>query len=742
MRLRGGGGAAPAGALLAAALLALVGTARAKPNFLAKGQRYEHQPIALTQTLSSVEEQQCPNNVLDKWLDEQEPWHILGDLGVEEEDDDGEDAPFPEVQLQHLGEDDLVGQHVEEQEEEDEAVEEKETSKDAEDAITSPVSLEVLGRSEDGLLNPGKDYEVFVLSDVSTTANILLVLDNYIQMSSCGVGGFRKTEGSEDLAPHYSRSPDYLRIGESSDYNDDPSYMPPEGGMNSSINVGECFWWAKGVLVGGDEVSVEYTPPECGCVMLSVYAAFESQDGMLVSGPNPRSGSQSELLCVARTAHKKDEDEDEAEAEEHLVQLQDESPRPQDSTDVVTKSNDLTDDDNDVDDIDEGELVATPQPTESKEKRRKKWRQRIRKNKRRRGRCTKRNWWKCRKNKAARLHKNKGDLEENEVGGGEESEESQAQPHKKNHGKAGKRKRQHKRKKAWRKNHRHHKKTRKANPNKCTRWRRRRGLCKVTEVPEVQDVDTSNETESSQEVGAELRNQDQAEGVNEDLFALLLGPEGDDETILEQEEQEVSETQEGEEEREREGRKLNTKKPLMNQRKVRRMLPPGKKFCCKQGIMMKKTTAPTVANSTSPIEEHLLMTPAPGDQQEAQEEEKEEEDEGSAEEEDGVCLEAPQEVTTWAHYKLKIDPLECETVYKTCCSKFNVEWWLAQRQRKQERKERRKEIFQQRWEKKKEKRKQKKSERKAKVTGKKNKWEAKKAKWNARKVEESHEAVE
>ncbi|XP_047480821.1 trichohyalin-like [Penaeus chinensis] len=172
--------------------------------------------------------------------------------------------------------------------------------------IRSPV---VLALEKYGLLNPHLDYEVWLESQVEEKGLVFVTLNPHENQSRCGLGGI-----SDSLVFH----------GGENEISTDQIVAATANSTSSWEEFSEDFWWAKGSLDGGSMLGLTFTPPECGCLTLSVFFALPVDNTTVVAGPYTFPEDMKTLFCVDSGAQPLPEEPEEEgeEEEEPLVEDQ------------------------------------------------------------------------------------------------------------------------------------------------------------------------------------------------------------------------------------------------------------------------------------------------------------------------------------------------------------------------------------------------------------------------------------
>ncbi|XP_042857990.1 uncharacterized protein LOC122244207 [Penaeus japonicus] len=98
------------------------------------------------------------------------------------------------------------------------------------------------------------------------------------------------------------------------------SFQTLSNATSSWDDFSDDFWWAKGTLGGGGMLALTFTPPECGCLTLSVFFALPVDNTTLVAGPYSFPRDMRSLICVDSAAQPLPEEPEEE--EEPLVEDQ------------------------------------------------------------------------------------------------------------------------------------------------------------------------------------------------------------------------------------------------------------------------------------------------------------------------------------------------------------------------------------------------------------------------------------
>ncbi|KAK7070426.1 hypothetical protein SK128_012068 [Halocaridina rubra] len=215
----------------------------------------------------------------------------------------------------------------------------EEHDEDYEHGSSAPISLIV----EDvvGLLDPDLDYTVKLESLVVEGGSVLVTLTSFENKTDCGLGGF--TLSSEDR--QRSGQEGRLNISHRQDGNSSTTFVAfsvdneaeapsqwQSGNESSSWEeLSQNLWWASGKLEGGGIVSLTFTPPECGCVMLKAHYAMPVGDNLtLVVGPEAYPSDLETLLCIDPTF---------ADIEENLIDSEGDEESAEESTNLQEVKN-------------------------------------------------------------------------------------------------------------------------------------------------------------------------------------------------------------------------------------------------------------------------------------------------------------------------------------------------------------------------------------------------------------------
>ncbi|XP_063589427.1 golgin subfamily A member 6-like protein 24 isoform X2 [Penaeus indicus] len=262
-----------------------------------------------TTTEASADNEVMLEDAYESWLEN------FGDYILMEKQEYNEDnatlLESPEVR--EIQQELIRGEEEEEEEEEGEAgghevlqerLDVAEEEGFEERMIRSPV---VLALEKYGLLNPYLDYEVWLESQVEEKGLIFVTLNPHENKSRCGLGGISNSlvfsEGENEITT-------------------DQNLATTANSTSSWDEFSEDFWWAKGSLEGGSMLGLTFTPPECGCLTLSVFFALPVDNTTVVAGPYTFPEDMKTLFCVDSGAQPLPEEPEEEEEEEPLVEDQ------------------------------------------------------------------------------------------------------------------------------------------------------------------------------------------------------------------------------------------------------------------------------------------------------------------------------------------------------------------------------------------------------------------------------------
>ncbi|XP_068228439.1 uncharacterized protein [Palaemon carinicauda] len=262
---------------------------------------------------------------LEKWLENFRTYTFMLEQDVEdkaagEEGDEavaGTEEPFtPEDDLD-LGEEDY----------------------DQGSAAPITISMKKFG----SLLDPNVDYKLKLESLVAEEGSVFVILETFENKTDCGVGGFslhsveeesnglEELEQSEDAAGSPRRRGGRPVIGTTTRTPLVAFAVDTEAETPTTWTVGHdtgSEWiehskdlsWAMGQLAGGGLLTLIFTPPECGCLILKAYYALPVGDNVtLVVGPDSYSSDLEKLLCVDPTVRNIEENLIDTETEDAVA---------------------------------------------------------------------------------------------------------------------------------------------------------------------------------------------------------------------------------------------------------------------------------------------------------------------------------------------------------------------------------------------------------------------------------------
>lgn len=536
----------------------------------------------------------------------------------------------------------------------DQVVLEAETAVEGGREVTAPIAVRV---EKLGLLNPHLDYEVVIESQVEESGSLFVILNPHDDKSRCGLGGLSSTHLIQSMKEANQT------LAELEDL---------EIAMTSSNStweeVSQDFWWAKGNLSGGGVLGLSFTPPECGCLFLSVFFSLPVENMTLVAGPHAFPNDMRALFCVDDTAQPLPEEEDVEEVAEEEEVSADLAMAPEE------EEGDDTQEEKSIDvSKPKGRLARKKAKIAARKAARKAVRKQIRKKgQKQNNRALKKQRmqqirdqireaglrvtrWRVRQRVRLQNQQSQQITEGSAVENPTNTSKPVGRMAKKKARKA--RKQAKKARKPWR---------------RLRKQQRRNRMNQNGTLSERQDL---NETVSE--------HQDESDSEVDILMNMLNGTEENE--LFEHEDQEALQDEEASPQdvagsgvgpnRQQRKRGNRRHRKRGKQRVQKRPSTQGIKFCCKHGINRKKVLL------------NIIEVP-----------------EGNARN-DTSCNTSLDIITTFAGYKFSMDETTCQERFIACCNAFTEEVWKAnqgkkerRQQRKQNRKARRQEIRRQRQE--------------------------------------------
>ncbi|XP_064106698.1 uncharacterized protein LOC135215682 isoform X1 [Macrobrachium nipponense] len=524
---------------------------------------------------------------------------------------------------------------------------------DYDQGSSAPIAISI--KKYGSLLDPNVDYKLKIESLVAEEGSVLISLESIENKTACGVGGFSlhpveevESVDSEDLqqldgtgtdgaagqrrkASHRlrgstTRSP-VVAFAVDTEAENMTTWTVGDDAGSEWTEHSKDLWWAMGRLDGGGGLTLVFTPPECGCLVLKAYYALPIGDNVtLVVGPESYPSDLEKLLCVDPSVSSIEENLIETETEDVGLEQEDEPSPSRGSGAGPTEASKKGP-------KGRGSVNARRKTRLQKKKRRQEARQAIRQAGKRVTR------------KRVRAHlrlRRKGEQTDEEdrrvkpAGGKWARKQARRMA----------RKQEKKERKAWKgkkpwKKHRKHARRNRNRHNKANRHQNR----------------NQNSTEGLDEDAYDDHLNATTEPPTEEdtLAELLLGDEAEQEDP-----EETDDAESGDEVPvHRRGRKQRRQKGRRARKMKNKEKRKGTKFCCKQGIKYKKSQLN--ANSTDETDQPEIP-----------------------------CDNINDVVTTFALHQFGVDDAHCSSRYETCCSKFTRELWENVRAKKAARKAKRK----------------------------------------------------